>query len=209
MEIEDTANTSNTGDEGKATPGADDIEARIAALVDARLDKAVEARLAPLTTKYNKELAGLRKKVEARGETPDADTEAGKSQAPKPAAAGGLTWADLKSYESIARLRAKLPEEIADEVDPEGGELSVPERLRALEVATKVHARAPKTDTSTEKPGRDARTNGSQRSHPPATRTSSDYPATFEAWDALKIDQKRELRTKFPDRDPRDLPRAR
>lgn len=195
--------------EPKPAAGGDDLDARVSAAVAAQLDKAVEARLAPLTSKYNKELAGLRKRLESRGEMPRDDVEVGDGQEPKPVAATGLTRDDLKAYAEIVKLRGSLPEDLANEID---GDEDAPfsARLSALKVAALVHAKVPKVEAEDpKKPGRDARINGSARGHSPASRSTDGYPATFEEWAALPVEKQRELRTQFPDRSARMLPRAR
>jgi hypothetical protein len=200
----------NTEPAEGATPavGGDDLEARIASAVASQLDKAVEARLASITSANNKEFARLRKRIEGRGETPRPETEDGEGQAPKTSAVTGLTREDLKAHSEIVRLRASLPEDIANDVDADE-DAPFAERVAALRVAAKVHAKAKAAEPEAEKkPGRDVRSNGSARGQAPAVRSADGYPATFEEWDALTIEKKRALRERHPDKIPRLLPRT-
>lgn len=181
---------------------------------DARklFEEIADARIAPLAKKYNGELADHRKGIDALrakvggGEMPKPADAPAEGQAPS-AAPSGLTRDDLKAYAEIAKLRERLGD-LADEVDSEDSEEPFADRLRALRVAEKVHSKvkgaAGTPDPKTEKPGRDARSNGSQRGHAPASRSAEGAPSTVAEW--LKIPADRRNAMMLDGFDPRTLP---
>lgn len=202
--------------EGQAPAGGgDDIEARINALLSKRLEEVVEARLAPFTGKYNKEFAGLRKRLDAMGQAPSASTEGEGGQAPpKPAAVERLSDEEIEDLrDQRADLLAKLPESLRAKTRERFREQKVSmrdqiARLQDLADAQAEFAATKSDEPVREKPGRDARNNGNARGHAPAARSADQgYPAYYEDWDALPIAKKRELRTQFPDKVARLLPR--
>lgn len=187
-------------------------------------EEIAEARIAPLAKKYNGEHAGHRKEIDALkqtltggGQAPKPAEGAGEGQAPKSASEASIA----KSLREIGRLEAKLPEKIRLKLEAEieaMGDVPVSTHVEKYRSAVSLWetlredheaAEAEKAKAAKEKPGRDARYNGSQRAQSPAVRSADGYPATFEEWDALPIEKKRELRTQHPDKIPRLLPRAR
>lgn len=195
--------------------GGDDIEARINALLSKRLEEVVEARLAPFTGKYNKEFAGLRKRLDAMGQAPSASTEGEGGQAPpKPAAVERLSDEEIEDLrDQRADLLAKLPESLRAKTRERFREQKVSLRDQIARLGDMVDAHtefaaAHKTDEQVrEKPGRDARSTGNARGHSPASRSPEPgLPNTYREWMALPAEKRDEILISRDDFDPRTLP---
>lgn len=173
-----------TNSETPPTPAAAS-EAPNAPDIDALIEAKVEARIAGLTKKYNSEHAGHRKQIEELRQARGASTAADEGQAPKPAASAERPQDLIRLMRDLGRVEAALPEHVRSAVDAELGEDASPaEMLRAYKLAASIAKSAPPADASAnrEKPGRDARVNGSQRGASPAARTPDAAPATQAEW---------------------------
>lgn len=177
-----------TNSETPPTPAAAS-EAPNAPDIDALIEAKVEARIAGLTKKYNSEHAGHRTKIDAlaqavsqvRGGAAAAD----EGQAPKSAANAERPQDLIRLMRDLGRVEAALPEHVRSAVDAELGEDASPaEMLRAYKLAA-VAAGAKPVDAGAaakEKPGRDARINGSTRGASAAARAPDAAPATHAEW---------------------------
>ena len=156
--------------------------------IDALIEAKVEARLSGLTKRYNAELAGHRKQIDALSQARGESAAAGEGQAPKPAANAERPQDMIRLMRDLGRAEAALPEHVRSADDAELGEDASPaEMLRAYKLAASIAKSAPPADASTsrEKPGRDARVNGSQRGGSAASRTPDAAPTTQVEWSRL------------------------
>lgn len=184
-------------------------------------EEIAEARIAPLAKKYNGEHAGHRKEIDALkqtltggGQAPKPAEGAGEGQAPKSASEASIA----KSLREIGRLEAKLPEKIRLKLEAEieaMGDVPVSTHVEKYRSAVSLWetlredheaAEAEKAKAAKEKPGRDARSTGSQRAYAPATRAETGLPSHFREWIALPEDKRVALLEAHPDFDPRALP---
>lgn len=176
-----------TNSETPPTPAAAS-EAPTGPDIDALIEAKVEARIAGMTKKYNGEHAGHRKQIDELRQALSVSTVAGEGQAPKPAASAERPQDLIRLMLDLGRVKAALPEHVQSTVDAELGEDASPaEMLRAYKLAASIAKSAPPADASAnrEKPGRDARVNGSQRGASPAARTPDAAPTTYSEWIAL------------------------
>ena len=172
-----------TNSETPPTPAAAS-EAPNAPDIDALIEAKVEARIAGMTKKYNGEHAGHRKQIDELRQALSVSTVAGEGQAPKPAASAERPQDLIRLMRDLGRVEAALPEHVRSAVDAELGEDASPaEMLRAYKLAASIAGAKPAdAGAAKEKPGRDARINGSTRGASAAARAPDAAPATHAEW---------------------------
>lgn len=219
MTDENTAATSapETGNSDASAPAP-------APLTKADLESIIDAKLSGLTSKYNGELASLRKALKTKDET--SPSKASKDEPAASAAPAPVTFDDLSAFREIGRLEARLGDALIEALGEEYSSAAPKDQLRMLRQAERVHKlQPPKAETAAVAPKSaddnppaapaanevrgetPARTKQNVRGEPPAPRDGAvPRPTTRREYESLPK-EKRALLMKDPSFDPLDLPR--
>ena len=153
-----------------------------------------EAKFAGLSSKYNAELAGLRKAIKAPvGEMP---------AAPKPAdPSPGLSAEDTFAIaRRISRAETKVGEAHRTRIEDMCAGKSLSQQADLWEIASMFQGESPPQETQArdaQKPGRDARPQPSARGQGPAVRSADAFPSTRAEWMAIVRDPDKSRLNKF------------
>ena len=153
-----------------------------------------EAKFAGLSSKYNAELAGLRKAIKApAGEMPAAP----KTTDPTPGLSAEDTFAIARR---ISRAETKVGEAHRTRIEEMCAGKSLSQQADLWEIASMFQGEAPPQESQArdaQKPGRDARPQPSARGQGPAVRSADALPATKAEWRAIVQDKDKTRMRKY------------
>ena len=175
----------------EATPEGDTPADPIAAL-EARLRDEFQAKLAGVTSKYNGELAALRKATK------------GAEPAPAPAAESPQMSAEeaFAVARRIARAEVKLPDAQRSRIEEMAAGKPLKQQVELYELAAMFSGESPPKETqgpgAQPQPGRDVRANvNGTRAQAPAPRSPDAFPATRAEWMAIVKNPDKTLMRKY------------
>lgn len=175
----------------EATPEGDTPADPIAAL-EARLRDEFQAKLAGVTSKYNGELAALRKATK------------GAEPAPAPAAESSQMSAEeaFSVARRIARAEVKLNDAQRARIEEMAASKPLKQQVELYELAAMFSGESPPKETqgpgAQPQPGRDVRANvNGTRAQAPAPRSPDAFPATRAEWMAIVKNPDKTLMRKY------------
>ena len=161
------------------------------AVLEARLRDEFAAKLAGVTSKYNGELAALRKATK------------GAEPAPAPAPESSQMSAEeaFSVARRIARAEVKLSDAQRARIEEMAASKSLKQQVELYELAAMFSGESPPKETQgpgAQQPGRDVRANvNGTRAQAPAARSPEAFPATRAEWMAIVKNPDKTLMRKY------------